>query len=100
MRTNLIICFAFISLLLSGCQKKGQSYRMTVVKDCTGTYLRYDHKDYLVCNYAALRNYAHAAALTVTYNRIDNCTQRDPDLAFCEMLHAHEGWIKVASVQP
>lgn len=101
MRTKLMLCVAFAALFLGACRKKEQQqqYAMTVVKDCTGTYLRYDSKDYQVCNYKILTDYANGTALSVSYDRIDNCTEPYPPVV-CQMLHANEGYILVKSIRP
>ena len=45
----MLILIPVVSLLLISCEKE-RTEKVTVIKDCTGSYLRFDGKDYLICN--------------------------------------------------
>lgn len=70
---------------------------MTVVKDCTGTYLRMNGKDYQVCNTATTISYTAGTRVKVSFKAVGNCKEA-PEFV-CEMLHPSEGWIKIVSIE-
>lgn len=87
-----------IPLLMGAC-KKVNNRSMTVVKDCTGTYLRADNKDYHVCNLEATAIFANGAKVTATYKKIDKCDGSASKAFVCAMLHENEGWIEVKDIK-
>ncbi|MBL7932795.1 MAG: hypothetical protein JNL60_12875 [Bacteroidia bacterium] len=58
-----------------------------VVKDCTGTYLRYDNKDHLICNEDKLDGYESGTAVNVSILRDDNCRSEG---VHCAALHHYQ----------
>lgn len=87
-----------IVILFSSCRKEKLD-RMTVVRDCTGTYLRFEEKDYHVCNISKLASYSDGAKVKVSFNRIEQCTLPNDGQAICEMMHINEGWIEVKEIK-
>ena len=49
MKVIMLILIPVVSLLLISCEKE-RTEKVTVIKDCRGSYLRFDGKDYLICN--------------------------------------------------
>jgi hypothetical protein len=92
---NLLV-LATLSLATLSCNKK-QAQRMTVVRDCTGVYMRLDDKDYKVCNVATTDNYPTGATVKVSFKTIANC-DGDTNLT-CELYHPSEGWIKIVHIE-
>ena len=92
----------FLSLLLVGfssCKKtcmEGQE--MTVIVDCTGTYLRLDGKDYQVCNTEKLGGFQNFEIVKADFKKIKNCNGSAADDIVCMMAHQNEGWIEVKSI--
>lgn len=82
---------------LSAC-KVVKSEEMTVVRDCTGTYLRSNGKDYHVCNLEEAAPFEAGAKVTVSFQKTEKCTTAD-SLIVCMMYHENEGWIKVRSIK-
>lgn len=72
----------------------------TVVKDCTGTYIRINGKDYHVCNREKTDSFADGTAVSVEYKTISNCNGTAKDDIVCLMIHENEGWIEVKSIKP
>lgn len=69
----------------------------TLVRDCTGTYLRYQEKDYHVCNADILSDYHDGDKMIIRFRKIKKCTQQEGQIV-CMMFHENEGWIKVKKV--
>lgn len=88
-----ILLFALMSC------KKESGEKMTVVKDCTGTYLRMNGKDYQVCNLEKTNAFANGTAVIASYKKISTCTGSATDQITCMMYHENEGWIEVASIR-
>lgn len=93
-----IILLAISLLTFSACEKV-TSEQMTVVRDCTGTYLRYQGKDYQVCNLEKVSEFPDGTPVKVTFEKIDNCTGSAITAIVCEMLHQNEGWIEVKNIK-
>lgn len=89
------IFFITIAALFFSC-KKVKNKEMTVVKDCTGAYLRFNNKDYKVCNEESLQTYESGTAVTATFKKTSTCAQ---DHAVCLMAHESAGWVEVQKVE-
>lgn len=79
--------------------KKQDAEKMTVVRDCTGTYLRHEGKDYLVCNLEKLAPYEDGAFVMANFRKISECDEPNNDVVVCYMYHPNEGWINVEYVR-
>jgi hypothetical protein len=95
MKKAALILAVYTLFTFFGCEKTNE-VKMTVVTDCTGTYLRQDGNDYKVCNYEKLDGFANGQTVSVTYSTISDC---DDFLYACDMLHVFEGWIEVETVE-
>lgn len=82
--------------LLYSCSKKGQ--QVTIVRDCTGTYLRMEGKDYHICNTEKTDAFVTGAEVRASFLKINKCKGQANDVPVCEMLHENEGWIKVKKI--
>lgn len=74
--------------------KKGR-----IVKDCTGTYFRYEGKDYHVCNTEMTDLQKDSNEVTVTFKKLKECKGTAQNAVVCEMLHKNEGWIEIVSIR-
>lgn len=92
---KIIVMSALSIFALTAC-KKDPTGTMTVIKDCSGSYLRFDGKDYNVCNYSALDPYANGATVTASYKTLNGC---DNGRVVCKIHHTHEGWIEVIKIR-
>jgi hypothetical protein len=86
------LCFAILSC------KKVANVEATIVRDCTGTYLRFDSKDYRVCNHDKLASYPDGKKLVVSFKKVNQCNGSAADEIVCYMFHENEGWIEVLKV--
>jgi len=83
-----------LSAILTNC-KKESTQTVTVVRDCTGTYLRWHEKDYQVCNLEKVFSFPHGAVVAATFSKIKECNGSAKDEIVCLMLHPNEGRIEV-----
>lgn len=60
---------------------------MTVIKDCTGSYLRFNDKDYPICNEMMLDGFSNGAIVRANVIKIKECNN---DRIHCCMVHPHE----------
>lgn len=81
-------------MILLSCTKQAD---MIVIKDCTGTYLRKNDKDFKVCNEELLNEYEDEQVVTITYTRVDGGCK--PEGFVCELYHQFEYYIEVETVQ-
>ncbi|GGG52793.1 hypothetical protein [Epilithonimonas arachidiradicis] len=71
----------------------------TIVRDCTGTYLRVaENEDYLVCNAEILESKKDGEKVSLVYDNTDKCPERDGKI-MCMMYHENKGMIRVKSVK-
>jgi len=82
------------SFLLAGCKKNNKM--ATVIKNCTGYYLRVDGKEYRVCNYMKLNAYSHGISIEVNFKEIKKC---DSDQIACQLAYPYESDIRVTYVR-
>jgi hypothetical protein len=69
----------------------------TIVRDCTGTYIRIGEADYLVCNKQDLVSIPDNAMVGVKYKKAKKCPPTDEMV--CMMYHEHKGVVYVTKVQ-
>lgn len=96
MRTKITILLVFVLTLFVSCLKVNDK-DMIVVKDCTGSYLRYNEKDYHICNIEVVENYVSWTEVEASFKMIKECP--DYDEVVCDMLHLNEGWIIVTKIK-
>lgn len=94
LETKRAICLFFIITLITSCSKI-RNKEMEVIKDCTGVYLRFNNKDYQVCNEEKLAAYSNGEHVTATFKKIKNCTL---DRIVCMMHHESEGFVDVQKI--
>jgi len=94
---NALLLFSSLLITLSCKTVKNES--MLVVKDCTGTYLRFNEQDFLVCNIETLESFANETEVTATFAKIDECKSISKDAITCMMYHENEGWIRVKKIK-
>ena len=96
MKKSLSITTVAVLLTLFSCKRETNT--MTVIKDCTGTYLRMDGKDFHVCNIGKLSLFSTGTTVNATFKKIDNC-KRLEDMVVCKMLHPNEGLIEIVKLK-
>lgn len=105
MRQLLFCCL--LLWVMTGCTKKDTDYcynndthcgTAVVIRDCTGTYLRYKGKDYKVCNAARLKTYQDQEQIKAGFHAITKCNSDDGSTD-CKMYHAHEGLVEVTQIR-
>lgn len=69
---------------------------MTVIKDCIGSYLRFNGKDYQICNIEIVESFENGVEVEASFERIEDCKN---NWAVCFMLHENEGWINVTEIE-
>lgn len=97
--TNLILCLLLILTTIFSSCKKETNQTVTVIRDCTGTYLRLNGKDYHVCNLGKVTSFPTGTTVTATFKKLTECNDSDNTAAVCYMLHENEGWIEVTKIK-
>jgi hypothetical protein len=98
MKNILNFFIAFIIITSAACQKENK-FAMIVIRDCTGTYLQHDGKDYRVCNLEKVQNFVDGAKVTASYKRLNECRGEGINQIVCLMYHQHEAWIEVTTIK-
>ncbi|WP_282630766.1 hypothetical protein [Empedobacter sedimenti] len=99
MRTLFMLTTLF-TLTLSSCSSipsipQDRTVIGTVVRDCTGTYIRVDNKvDYLVCNAHLLSGKEDGETASIVYESEKECKDLEKQ-ATCMMFHEHKGKIRI-----
>jgi len=89
---------AFVTTALWSCAASGAAKKATVTRDCTGTYLRVDSKDWLVCNAEILSRHKEGAVVNAKFIKTDQCPEF-ADKIFCMMYHENEGLIRITELK-
>lgn len=99
-RISHILSLGLFSTLLFSCATVHDRLQTgTIVKDCTGTYLRVgENEDYLVCNSDILASKKEGEKVFVVYDYTKECKERDGKI-MCMMYHENKGMIRVKSVK-
>jgi hypothetical protein len=85
-------------LTITSC-KRELDQTVTVVRDCTGTYLRLDGLDYQVCNLEAVASFSDEAAVIASFKKVKTCNGSGNEQIVCELYHQNEGWIEVSEIR-
>ncbi|RLD43551.1 MAG: hypothetical protein DRI86_09740 [Bacteroidetes bacterium] len=97
MKTIQIILVLFtLTFFVSSCEKVS-NVEVTVIKDCTGSYLRYEGKDFQICNIETVKNIQNETVIKASFKKVKEC--KSDTLAVCMMYHENEGWIEVAEIK-
>ena len=96
---KLIFIATTVSLLTLFACKKERNKTVTVMRNCTGTYLRLDGKDYQVCNLEKVSQFADGATVTATFKKLKECNGSAKDEIVCQMLYENEGWVEVYKIK-
>lgn len=80
---------------LTSCKKKTEKNAL-VIKDCTGSYVLINDKDYLICNSELIDNIESGTKLSITYQKAEDCDVLSPTL--CELYHKNEGTIEITKI--
>lgn len=94
---KMLICSAVALIALTAC-KKDTGKKMTVVKDCTGSYLRSGGKDYHICNTDKVASFADGATVMASYKKVSDCKEQEGKV-ICMMYHENEGWIEITGIR-
>lgn len=97
-RLALFMITIFLAGLFLSC-KRIRNESMTVVKDCTGSYLRYKGKDYRVCNLEMTSSFEDGVIVTATIKKIKECNGSAMNEIVCATTHDNEGWIHIEKIK-
>lgn len=97
--TTIFLSAIFATLLFSCATVHDRLQTGTIVRDCTGTYLRVgENEDYLICNSDILESKKDGEKVSLIYDYTKECKERDGKI-MCMMFHENKGVIQVKSVQ-
>lgn len=94
---TIVLCIVLI-LFFASCTKEAYQ-SVTVIRNCTGTYLRLDGKDYIVCNTEKVNSFPNGAAVTARFKNIKECNGSAKYAIVCYMAYANEGWIEIDDIK-
>ena len=66
-----------------------------VIKNCLGSFLQIENKNYLVCNENLVQNYPHKSQVQVTLNRQTGCNYSGA----CYMYFEYEYSVEILGIQ-
>ena len=85
-----IVIFTFISCSKDD-YKEGK-----IIKNCTGSYLNIDDKEYLICNSEVVVDFNNDTEVLVDFTLIDNCNNNQGTI--CMMVYNYNGTISVNEI--
>lgn len=95
-KTALILALLFLSLSISSCNKI--SSEMTVVKNCTGVYLKNNNNSYRVCNYNLLDDYQDGDKINITVKKTESCIEESP-FNICYLNYPSKGVVEILNIK-
>lgn len=90
--------FVLITICTAFTCTKTNLYQVIVVKDCTGSYLKINGKDYRVCNIEQLEGFANGDIIHAKYRTLKECSGKAVEVPVCMMYHQYEGWIQIIKI--
>ena len=67
-------------------------------RDCTGTYLELNNRDYLICNPAMTNSFSDGESVKVKYDKKSSCSS-DPNQVICELYHKSYGFVEITEIK-
>ena len=98
MKSTLYILTLLITLTFFSC-KKDLTKNATVIKDCTGTYMRLNGKDYKVCNIEKVSSFQIGITVLVSFKKLKDCEGSGNIVSTCYLLHQFESWIEIKNIK-
>ncbi|MGB4773826.1 MAG: hypothetical protein WBP45_01520, partial [Daejeonella sp.] len=65
---RILFVTALLLIIIISCKKENLE-TMIVVKDCTGTYLRLNNKDYKVCNFKTVVSFKEGEKVKASFDK-------------------------------
>ena len=96
MKGHTLASLLVIILLISACGKITRNGK--IVRDCTGTYLKLNNKDYLICNPAIASSFADGSQVQVKFQHVSDCPN-DPNQVMCELYHHRYGFVQITKIK-
>ncbi len=85
-----------LTLLMTSCSK---SFREgTINRDCTGTYLKLNDKDYLVCNPLMTNSYQDGKTVNIKFKSKASCSSNPVSFA-CQLYHPNSGFVEIIEIK-
>ena len=85
---------AMLGIFLLGSCGITQEMQGTIVKDCTGTYIRHNNIDYKICNESEIGTAYVDQRITVNYSEVKECK----NVSSCPIYHPAAKNIKVKKI--
>jgi hypothetical protein len=95
MKRQILVLTVVAFTTFISCSKMNNK-NVTVIKDCTGSYLRFNDEDYQICNIEIVANYDNGSKVESSFKKIDNC---ELNYVVCLMAHKSEGLINVTKIE-
>lgn len=94
------IKMAFLVIITSASSCKKESYsNATVIKNCTGTYLRVLDKEYKVCNSKKIANFEDQQKVLANFSLTKECKSENFLGGICSMAYPFDGLINVIDIK-
>jgi len=95
-----LVVLLILIIILPSCNRK-YSQSASIVRDCTGTYLRWKDADYYVVNDETTDKFDDAEEVKVTFKDV---TKNADKLTFenessCMLYHAIEGFVEIKKIE-
>lgn len=97
---DLLLVLLILIIILPSCNRK-YSQSASIVRDCTGTYLRWKNADYYILNDEITDEFNDAEEVNVTFKDVTKNTDK---LTFenesnCMLYHAIEGIVEIKKIE-
>jgi hypothetical protein len=95
MRKLILLIASFVLITFISCAKRDYK-SVTVVRHCTGPYLKIDGLEYLVCNPKMIESVKDGEQVMADYSFSDECLY---DGIQCAMVYESAGWVRVNKIK-
>lgn len=95
---NIIHLLIVILLIFSSCKKDSYT-NATVIKNCTGTYLKVLDQTYQICNANKTSSFENEQKVLARFTFTKACSNDAPISATCYMLYYSDGWINIIDLK-
>lgn len=95
---KILLVIAILGLTQVSC-KKEKFVQAAIARDCTGTYLRVDGKDYRVCNLEMTDKFQNGQPVNVTFTKMKECNKSGNFAPICYLYHQYDSFVEVLKIE-
>lgn len=90
-------CILSLFILIGSTSCSKTFTRGSIERNCTGTYLELNKKNFLICNPEITESYSDGSTVKVRFDSKDSCSKKPGDI--CALYYESHGFVKIIEIK-